>query len=132
LPPHIHSLAEAIALLATDIESRTGERWIDDAFTGEALRHGIDALLLHLSPTSDGQAAVPARFQKFVAKLPSLRQSLDGPSAFGRLQAHALVMAIENAPLDNHEIPGLSFPAPSGLSSIRRDIGLHSQKEKKQ
>ena len=47
---HIRALGEAVMLVAQYIERATGERWIDDAFTGEALRQGCSSLIAHFAP----------------------------------------------------------------------------------
>lgn len=130
-PPHIRSLERAVTLLAKDIERRTGRRWNDDRFTGESLRHGIDALLLNLAPAPVGAMVVPPQLAEAAAKSqPQLRETLCDPLSFGRLQADALAMAIESAPLATNE-SGVTFPAPSGLSYIRENIGSGALKEGK-
>jgi hypothetical protein len=132
IPPHIRSLERAIILLAKDIERRTGRPWNDDPFTSESLRHGIDALLLNLAPPPNGEVLVPSQLEKAAAKAqPQLRETMLNPMSFGRLQADALAMAIESAPLATGEQPGMSYPAPSGLSYIRENIGSGARKEEK-
>jgi hypothetical protein len=131
-PPHIRSLECAITLLAQDIQRRTGRRWNEDPFTGESLRHGIDALLLNLAPPPDGAAAVPPLLeQAFARSSPEFRKTLRNPVSFGRLQADALAFAIESAPLATGDQGGMTFPAPSGLSYIRENIGSGARKEEK-
>jgi hypothetical protein len=123
-PAHIQSLEKAITLLAKDIERRTGKRWTDDPFTRESLRHGIDALLLNLAPTPNGAIPVPPQLEQAAARAhPELAETLRNPVSFGRLQADALAMAIESAPLETGEQSGMTFPTPSGLSYIREIIG---------
>src|SRR5262249_53506745 len=46
---HILGLAEAIALLTHWVEARTQKRWIDDPFTGEALRRAIESFVVRFS-----------------------------------------------------------------------------------
>ena len=131
-PPHIQSLERAITLLAKDIERRTGKRWNDDVFTGESLRHGIDALLLNLAPPPQGEVVVPPQLQQAAARSPHhFREELSDPASFGRLQADALAMAIESAPLAAGEQSGMFYPAPSGLSFIRENIGSGARKQEK-
>jgi hypothetical protein len=131
-PPHIRSLERAITLLAKDIERRTGRRWNEDAFTGKSLRHGIDALLLNLVPALANAVVVPPQLEQDFASSPQhFREDLRDPASFGRLQADALAMAIESAPLAAGEQPGMSYPAPSGLSYIRKNIGSLARKQEK-
>jgi hypothetical protein len=62
--------------------------------------------------------------------VPSLKEALVNPISLGELECEALIYAIENAPLSNHEAPGLSFPAPEGLSRIRHDLAVGTSEEK--
>ena len=41
--PDLRALTTAITMVADHIECATGKSWQDDAFTSEALRHGIDS-----------------------------------------------------------------------------------------
>jgi hypothetical protein len=129
-PPHIRSLAQAAALLVAAIERRTGKRCVDDAFTAEAVRQATSAFLLRRLPISEGPPRIPPQLQAYASKVPSLREALVNPVALGELECEALIYAIENAPLRDHETPGLSFPAPEGLSSIRDHLGFGASKEK--
>jgi hypothetical protein len=127
-PAHIQALERAVTLLAKDIERRTGKQWNEDQFTGDSLRHGIEALLLNLAPQSHVEVVVPPLLEQVAAKShPLLRESLRNPLSFGRLHAEALTMAIESAPLATNEPPGMFYPAPSGLSYIRENIGSGAQ-----
>ena len=47
---HINALGEAVKLVAQYIERATGQRWNDDAFTGEAVRQGCGMLIAHFAP----------------------------------------------------------------------------------
>jgi hypothetical protein len=129
-PPHIRSLAQAAALLVAAIERRTGKRCVDDAFTAEAVRQATSALLLRVLPISEGPPPIPLQLQAYASKVPSLKEALVNPISLGELECEALIYAIENAPLSDHETPGLSFPAPEGLSSIRDYLGFSGSKEK--
>lgn len=129
-PPHIRSLAEAVSLIVARVEQRTCRRWLDDPFTAELVRQTISAFLLRISPISAGAMPIPPEIEKYAAKMPSLGEALKSPVSLAELEAEALVYAIENAPVSNYEMPGLSFPAPEGLSSIRQHLGL-GIKEKK-
>ena len=121
-PAHIRSLAKAVSLLVTQIEQKTGRRWLNDPFTADAARQGIAALLARISPASDGPVPVPPDIESYAAKFPSFGVTLKSPMSLGAFEAEVLLYLIENAPLSNYEMPGLEFPAPHGLSSIRRDL----------
>jgi hypothetical protein len=130
IPSHIQSLSLAISSLAMDIESRTGESWREDAFTCDALRNGVEFLIASLAP--GGEIVASAHLMKSVARSPSsFQETFRDPALLGCFLAGALIHAIENAPLSANEMPGLTFPAPSGLSRMRRDIGSGFQSEKK-
>ena len=130
IPPHIQSLLSAISSLAMDIESRTGESWREDAFTCVALRHGVEFLIASFAP--GGEIVASAHLMKSVARSPSsFQETFRDPASLGYFLAGALNYAIENAPLSVNEMPGLTFPAPSGLSRMRRDIGSGFVERKK-
>jgi hypothetical protein len=120
-PAHIRSLAEAVSVLVTRIEQRTGRRWLNDPFTADAARQGITALLTRISPASSGPVLVPPDIESYAVKFPSLGVTFKSPMSLGAFEAEVLLYGIENAPLSNYE-GGLTFPAPEGLSSIRRDL----------
>src|SRR5262249_14321658 len=42
---HVRALAEAVALVTERVEGATEKRWLDDTFTGDALRYGIEFLV---------------------------------------------------------------------------------------
>jgi hypothetical protein len=129
-PPHIKSLERAIVLLAKDIERRTGRPWNEDPFTAETLRSGFDGMLLNFAPRPDGAVVVPPQLEQAAARAhPELAETFRNPVKFGRLQADALAMAIENAPLATGEQPGMLYPAPLGLSYIRENIGSGARKK---
>ena|SRR5207248_477699 len=131
-PPHIRSLERAIVLLAKDIERRTGRQWNEDPFTAETLRSGFEGMLLNFAPRPDGAVVVPPQLEQAAARAhPELAETFRSPVKFGRLQADALAMAIESAPLETGEQPGMSYPAPSGLSYIRENIGSGTRKQEK-
>lgn len=124
IPAHIQSLLSAISALAIDIESRTGESWREDAFTCEALRHGVEFLIARFAP--GGEIVVPPHLMKSIARsTSSFQETFRNPVSLGCFLAGALIHAIENAPLTANEAQGLPFP--SGLSRMRRDIGSSFQ-----
>ena len=130
-PPHVRSLSDAVKLLVAAIERRTGKRCTDDAFTAETVRHAIWTLLLRVLPIPEGAPPIPSQLQAYANKVPSLREGLVNPLSLGELECEMLIYNIENAPLSNHEMPGLTYPAPEGLSRIRLELGVGTSKEKK-
>jgi Ribbon-helix-helix protein, copG family len=48
---HTETLADAVVLLADQIERRSGKKWIEDAVTGVALRKQVERLIYHFAPT---------------------------------------------------------------------------------
>ena len=66
---HINALGEAVKLVAQYIERATGQRWNDDAFSGEAVRQGCGTLIAHFAPR--GMPVTP-RLIKEAAKLSQL------------------------------------------------------------
>jgi len=128
-PAHIGSLADATARLVTAIERRTGKRCLDDAFTAVAVRQAISELLLRALPIPEGPPPVPPQLRAYASKLPSLKEELVNPIKLAGLACDNLIYEIESAPLSNYEMPGMSFPAPEGLSRIRRDLGIGTSKE---
>jgi hypothetical protein len=130
-PPHIRSLSNAVALLVAAIERRTGKRCLDDAFTSEAVRQATKALLLRILPIPEGPPPIPPQLQAYANKVPSLKEGLVNPISLGELECETLIYLIENAPLSDHEAPGLTFPAPDGLSRIRHDLAVDTSWERK-
>ena len=129
-PRHIRAFADAISILVTDIESRTGMSCLDDPFTADAVRQAISALMLRLIPVSDAPPSPPPKIKATVAKLPSLTGFMN-PISLGELVYEGLIRSIEEAALSNYETSGLSYPAPGGLSRIRHDLGIGINREKK-
>jgi hypothetical protein len=131
-PPHIRSLADAISLLVATVELRTGKRWSNDCFTADAVQQAVSAFMLKITPQSAGQPLIPEKLERWLERLPSLREALRSPLALGELVADELMYQISNAPLNAQEAPGLTFPAPEGLSRIRRDLRIVISEEEKQ
>ena len=48
--PHVRALAEAVALIAQQVERATGKHWNEDSFTGQALQHAMQFLISHFAP----------------------------------------------------------------------------------
>jgi len=124
---HVRGLAHAITLLIRTIEEITQRRWLDDAFTCQAVRLGIETLLFHFGP--QGAPAVPASIVAASAKMPAeAADRFQTPLGFGERKAFDLVAQIEAVPeLPKKSWPGVHFPEEwYTYSQIRDDIGSAS------
>ena len=65
---HVRALAEAVAFITERVEGATEKRWLDDTFTGDALRHAIEFLVFHFAPHE--ALEVPAKVEAAAAKVP--------------------------------------------------------------
>ena len=91
---HIRALAEAIAILTHRVERATQKRWIDDPFTGEALRQGIEFLVFHFA--APGTPEVPASVKGAATRVPlQARDQSMTPAGVGRTEAGGLISWIE-------------------------------------
>ena len=91
---HIRALGETLMMMVQGVERRTGHRWCDDAFTAEALRHGLIFLISHFGP--DGTPKLPKRLKEAAAKLPSeLAQHYREPTEIGLSEAGIVITLIE-------------------------------------
>ena len=130
-PAHIKALAQAVTVLARNIERATGRQWRDDAFTGEALRNGIEMLIRHFAPATESPA-VPPQIDEAATKMqPELRAPYSNPKLFGWNESGMVISMIESAPTDTVYVPGIEFPDPQGYAQIRRDIGSGWQRNQK-
>jgi predicted transcriptional regulator len=122
---HVGALAHAITLLVEAIERATGKRWHEDAFTGEALRHAVEALIFYFAPTPDGKpVSVPAPVEEAAMRMPpGMRDRARTAADVGTAQAGMLITLIQNAPVSDKPPFGLAFPDEQGLWQILRDLG---------
>jgi len=56
---HVEALCAMVGQLATEIERRTGKRWIDDPVTGAAVREEVERLIDHFAPIPPQPLTVP-------------------------------------------------------------------------
>jgi hypothetical protein len=123
-PAHIRALAHAVTLLAMQIERVSGEFWYAGSFTGNALRHGIEALIFHFSQTPDGDVVVPPKIEETAARFqPPVRETFRNPALLGQMEAGSIITSIENAPSATREPAGAYVPDQFGFWQILRDIG---------
>jgi hypothetical protein len=91
---HIRALGATFMLMVQGVERSTGHRWCDDAFTAEALRHGLNFLISHFGP--DGTPTLPKRLKEAAAKLPpALAQHYREPTEIGLSEAGIVITLIE-------------------------------------
>jgi len=107
---HVRALAEAVALVTERVEGATEKRWLDDTFTGDALRHAIEFLVFHFAP--HGALEVPAKVKAAAAKVPpaSRERSLT-PIQVGELEACGVIGWIT---MNLNQGGRLLRPAPPG------------------
>jgi hypothetical protein len=92
--PHIRALGEAFMMMVHGVERRTGHRWCDDAFTVEAVRHGLNFLISHFGP--NGTPTLPKTLKEAAAKLPpELAQHYREPTEIGLSEAGIVITLIE-------------------------------------
>jgi hypothetical protein len=84
-------------------------RWLDNPFTGEALRQAIDFLVFHFAPR--GALQVPANVEASAARMPpEARDSFLAPTGVGHTEAGWLISWIE---MDLDQGGRLSRPSPA-------------------
>jgi hypothetical protein len=140
---HIGALMHAIALVAENIEERTGRRWQEDAYTGEQLRVGVEKLIFHFAPMPDGPAPIPPKVEEattrfLIAKrtgapLPSMRGVHLPELGLGETEAGTIITLIENAPASDKPPLGLRLldqRDPYGFWQFLRDLGSGWQRNR--
>jgi hypothetical protein len=109
------ALARAIAFLAENIERETGRGWRDDAFTGQALRYAVEALLFHFAPTPQDSLMIPTPIEARASKMPQeFAERYRTPAGLGHLAAYAMICEVESAAKSSQMINEWTTP-----------IGLH-------
>jgi hypothetical protein len=90
-----HALGHSIARLAESIERDTGKSWLDDQFTGQALRYAVEAFVFHFAPTPE-QATVPPAIEVAASRmLPEIASRYRTPAGFGHMVATHLITEME-------------------------------------
>jgi hypothetical protein len=91
----VRALAEAVAIVTEKVELATGKQWLQDAFTGEALRRGIEALVRHFAP--HGAQVIPPKVEEAAARvLPEASERDHSPSRVGEIEAFKVITMIEH------------------------------------
>ena len=90
----VRALVEAIAIVTEKVEIATGKNWLQDAFTGEALRHGIEVLVRHFAP--HGARVIPPKVKEAAARvLAEVNERDHSPSRVGESEALKVITMIE-------------------------------------
>src|SRR5262245_9026981 len=90
----VRALAEAIAIVAEKVEIANGKNWLQDAFTGEALRRGIEVLVRHFAP--HGPRLIPPNLEEAAASvLPEASDRDCNPTRIGENEAFKVITMIE-------------------------------------
>jgi hypothetical protein len=123
--PHVAALAHAVRLLVEAVERATGKSWHEDAFTGEALRHGVEFLVFHFAPEGTKPVHIPSRVEETARRMPpALRDRARTAADVGMSQAGMVIALIEGAPTANTQPPlGVVHPDDWGFWKVRRDLG---------
>lgn len=129
---HVRGLAHAITLLIQATERATKERWVHDRFTCEAVRFGIETLLIHFAP--QGTSVVPSSVVAASLRMPA--QTADRyrtPAGLAEMEAFNLIAHIEAAPEPPRgERAEIHYPDDMYTRwQIRRDIGSASAAKRK-
>jgi hypothetical protein len=131
--PHNRSLGVAVAALAEDIERESGRSWRQDAFAAQALRNGIETILLQSA--KQGPVTVPPALEREAAKMPAeLGLRFRNAVGFGQTAGYDFVQKLKRAPTPetlfkiNWE---LLVDEAHQLGFIARDLGLTASKKGK-
>jgi len=141
------ALGHAITLLAESIEKPTGRSWLEDPFTGRALRYAIEHFAFYFAAIStDGTVEVPPGIKEEASKMPDLfAEQFRQPAGFGHTRAHFLIAELESAarllagvPPNESDMPFFSladgpmlFSAhETVLGNLGRDMGLAVKKSR--
>lgn len=93
--PDLRALATAITMLAEYVERTTDKQWRNDAFAGEALRHGVDFLIRHFA--AHGDVMVPTTVAETATRMPpEAAARYASPSGVGYTEATRVITMIES------------------------------------
>ena len=89
----VRALAEAMAIVTEKVELATGKNWLQDAFTGEALRHGIEVLVRHFAPHGPRAPNIEGAEGRVLAEASERDRS---PNRVGEIEAFKVITMIEH------------------------------------
>jgi predicted transcriptional regulator len=136
--PHVAALAHALTRVVEAVERATGKSWHEDAFTGEALRHGVEHLIFHFAPTPDRTMPlpVPPRVEEAAMRMPpDMREKFCTAAMVGTFQASMVIGSIEYLAANNSQ-PGPATPRDKWgddewrIWQILRDLGSGWEKNR--
>jgi hypothetical protein len=134
--PHNSALANAIAVLAENIERDTKKSWREDPFTGMALRYAVEHLLLQYAPAPpEGAPMVPPAIDEAASKMPpEFAQRFRTPAGFANTLTYNLILEItqasSSAPTNEWSLPFFFNEKPAQLALIGRELGSANNKRK--
>jgi hypothetical protein len=127
---HIRALGEAVMLVAQFVERASEKRWNEDAFTGEALRRGVELLISHFA--TRGNPITPPTVEKAVANRPGAGESYRSAAGLGETESGRVIALIESWAFRSLEeivegartMPGLQVPDEWYMhTDLLRDLG---------
>jgi hypothetical protein len=119
----VRALAEAIAIVTEKVELATGKQWLQDAFTGDALRGGIEVLVRHFAP--HGARVIPPNVKEAAARmLPEATERDRSPTRVGEIEALKVITMIEHfGGWDKNQLPRVMSDELYRYLQILRDLG---------
>lgn len=128
--PQNTALAWAVGQIAERIENETRKSWRDDAYTGMALLHATEILLVRLVAGTKTDPPVPSAIEKAASKMPpEFAERFRKPAGLGQLLAYNLILEIETAPV-TQEPNEWSLPiflygtSTSAVGLVAKNLGL--------
>jgi predicted transcriptional regulator len=95
--PDVLALAEAVSQVTEKVQQATAKNWREDAFTGEAIRHGIDFLIRHFA--ARGTAVIPPSVEKAAEEAAARRLPVNerdrSPAGVGESATGKVITLIE-------------------------------------
>jgi hypothetical protein len=131
------ALACAITLMVEEIEKGTGRSWLEDPFTGLAVRYAIEHFAFFCAAPSTGSADPPPTVVDAAASMPSLyAEQFCKPPGFGHTHAHFIITQIQGAarppgvPHNEWDMPIFFTAHEVVLRDIGRDLGFNAGKDR--
>lgn len=99
----------------------------DDAYTAQAVGHGIDALLREYGASPDGSPPMPEAIEQRVVNMPEdFAERFRAPAHFGQMHAFNLINEFKQAAsmtdLTSKATEPMLFLGPGRLSNIGREL----------
>jgi hypothetical protein len=131
-PEHLRALGDLAKLVAGRIEQLTGKRWIEDAFTANAVRQAIDIALGHFAPQWESGGPLPDQLERLTKAMPpEVLETYRRPTGLALVQATNITAWIESA---HKTEPPTEMSDPFDPIAVRRRLfrDLIRSKEKSQ